>query len=131
MRFSGQRQLTSQLYPSAAPILSIEEPKGLTPNHVHTLNKLINDKAKFFSSRRDPAPYIFDVSSHTVDPVEKLMPDQRLRHRLDLKQSCSATETGRAGAHADGGDGSAGRGPACGERLRNQHSVIILMSRPK
>jgi len=55
-------RLTSQLYPSAAPILSIEEPKGLTPSHVQALNKVINDKAKFFSSRPDPAPYIFDVS---------------------------------------------------------------------
>jgi len=55
-------ELMRQLYPKAAPILSIEEAVGLTPGHVHTLNKIVNDKAKFFSSRKDPAPYIFDVS---------------------------------------------------------------------
>lgn len=52
----------NQLYPKAAPILSIEEPENLTPNHVATLSKLINDKAKELSSRKDPAPFIFDVS---------------------------------------------------------------------
>ena len=48
----------SQKYPDHVPLLSLIEPTKLNANHMRTLTKLVQDKAKSLVG----APMIFDVS---------------------------------------------------------------------